>query len=207
MGRRRGLDAGWVTSLDGPHGLGDAEGVNAVSPATGRITSTPVAAAEVPASLSLTSVDGQTRTMDEWLITFQMLGVVLDPFTYESSWILESAGRILEGFQGASVRTCFVVTGTIDEAKQFCGPWVDRVLVYADPARELVKAAELEALPALLHIRQNRQLGGIAQGWEPAEWKAVVGQVARERRWTQPLIPAAGDPSPYPGSPALGLPA
>ncbi|MEZ5266113.1 MAG: hypothetical protein R2755_30975 [Acidimicrobiales bacterium] len=165
-----------------------------------------MAAAEVPANLQLTSVDGQTRTMDEWLITFQMLGVVLDPFTYESSWILETAGRILESFRGASVRTCFVVTGTIDEAKQFCGPWVDRVLVYADPDRAFVKAAELEALPALVHLRQNRHFGGVAQGWEPAEWKAVVDQVARERHWTKVVLPAAGDPGAYPGSPALGTP-
>ena len=74
-----------------------------------------MAAVEVPGSVQLTAVDGQTRTLDEWLITFQMLGVVLDPFTYESSWILETAGRILETFRGASVRTAFVVTGTVDE--------------------------------------------------------------------------------------------
>lgn len=164
-----------------------------------------MAAAEVPPNLSLTSVDGQTRSIDEWLITFPMLGVVLDPFTYESSWILESAGRILDTFREASVRTCFVVTGTADEAKQFCGPWVDRVLVYADPHRSFVKAAELEALPALFHLRQNRQLGGVAQGWEPQEWRAIAHQVARERRWIPPIIPATGDPVAYPGSPALGV--
>ena len=160
-------------------------------------------AVEVPGNLQLTAVDGQTRTLDEWLITFQMLGVVLDPFTYESSWILETAGRILETFRGASVRTCFVVTGTVDEAKEFCGPWVDRVLVLADPDRNLARAAELEALPALFHLRQNRQFGGVAQGWQPQEWRALVHQVSAERRWSRPVIPAAGDPVAYPGSPAL----
>lgn len=165
-----------------------------------------MAAAEVPASLHLTSVDGQTRSVDQWLITFQVLGVVLDPFTYESSWILDSAGRMLETFRGASVRTAFVVTGTVDEARQFCGPWVERLLVYADPEREFVKAAELEALPALFHLRQNRQFGGIAQGWQPEEWRTIVTQVARERRWTHPVVPAPGDPAAYPGSPALGAP-
>jgi len=165
-----------------------------------------VAAVEVPSTLKLTAVDGQTRTIDEWLITFQLLGVVLDPFTYESSWILETAGRILRTYRGASVRTCFVVTGTIDEARQFCGPWVDEVLVYADPDRAFVQAAELETLPALFQLRQNRQFGGIAQGWQPEEWRALSHQVAAERRWTKPVIPAAGDPVAYPGSPALGTP-
>jgi hypothetical protein len=159
---------------------------------------------EVPASLQLASIDGQRRSIDEWLITFQMLGVVLDPFTYESSWILDSAGRILETFGGASVRTAFILTGTADEARQFCGPWVERILVFADPDRDFVKAAELEALPALFHLRQTRQFGGLAQGWQPDEWKAIVAQVARERHWSQPVIPAAGDPAAYPGSPALG---
>ncbi len=144
--------------------------------------------------------------MDEWLITFQMLGVVLDPFTYESSWSLETAGRVLENYRGASVRSCFIVTGTIEEAKQFCGPWVDRVLVYADPDRDFVKAAELEALPALFHLRQNRQFGGIAQGWQPEDWRALTHQVARERRWSHPVVPAAGDPAAYQGSPALSSP-
>jgi hypothetical protein len=129
---------------------------------------------------------------------------VLDPFTYESSWILETAGRVLETFQGASVRTCLLVTGTIEEAKQFCGPWTDRLLVFADPDRDFVRAAGLEALPALFHLRQNRQFGGIAQGWQPEEWRAVTHLVAVERRWSKPVIPSPGDPVAYPGSPALG---
>ena len=169
-----------------------------------RIAFETVAAAELPANVHLSSVDGQTRTVDEWLITFQMLGVVLDPFTYESSWILETAGRVLESFRGASVRTVFVVTATADEAKQFCGPWVDRVLVYADPDRVFVRAAELEVLPALFHLRQNRTFGGIAQGWQPAEWRTIAHQVARERHWINPVVPGPSDPAAFPGSPALG---
>lgn len=163
-----------------------------------------MAAAEVPADLQLTAVDGQTRSIDEWLITFQMLGVVLDPFTYESSWILGTAGRVMETYREASLRTCFVVTGTIEEAKQFCGPWLDRVLVFADPDRAFVKAAGLEALPALFHLRQNRQFGGIAQGWQPEQWRALSNQVAAERRWSSPVIPTAADPVAYAGSAALG---
>ena len=72
-----------------------------------------MAAAEVPANLQLTSVDGQTRTMDEWLITFQMLGVVLDPFTYESSWILETAGRILGTTIGETFGYLFTAVWTM----------------------------------------------------------------------------------------------
>ncbi len=162
-----------------------------------------MAASEVPAGLQLTSLDGQTRPVEEWLITFQLLGVVLDPYTYESAWLLDTAGRILAGFRGASVRTAIVVTCGAEEAKQFLGPYVDQVLVLVDPDRAFVQACGLEELPAFVHVRQNRRIGGVAQGWDPAAWKEIAGVVAAERHWSRPLIPAAGDPAPYRGSAAL----
>ena len=166
----------------------------------------PMAAAEVPATTTLTALEGgETRTIDEWLITFQLLGVVLDPFTYESSWLLETAGRILETFRDASVRICFILTCTDAQARQFLGPWAERMLVYVDPDRAFVRACELDALPALVHLRQNRMLEGVAEGWVPEAWRAVVARVAVDAAWTKPVIPLAGDPAPYPGSPALGV--
>lgn len=165
-----------------------------------------MAAAELPSGLSLAAIDGQTRPIDEWLITFQLLGVVLDPFTYESSWILETAGRLLENYRGASVRTAFILTCTAEEAREFLGPWVDRMIVYVDPDRTFVKACELEQLPALVHVRQNREIGGAAQGWDPAQWRQVTNEVSNERRWSKPTYGAPSDPKPYPGTPALGQP-
>jgi len=162
-----------------------------------------VAASEVPAGLQLTSLDGQSRPVDEWLITFQLLGVVLDPYTYESAWLLDTAGRILEGFRGASVRTAIIVTCDADAAKEFLGAYTDQVLVLVDPDRAFVRAFELDELPAFVHLRQNRRIGGVAQGWDPAAWKEIAGVVAAERHWSRPMIPAAGDPAPYRGSAAL----
>lgn len=163
-----------------------------------------VTATELPADLQLTSIDGQTRGIDEWLITFQLLGVVLDPFTYESSWLLDTAGRILDTFRDASVRTCLITTCTASQAREFAGPWVERVLIYADPDRLAVKALELDELPALVHIRQSRQVAAVAQGWQPPQWRAITTAVAKERNWTHPVFPAPGDPAPYAGTPALG---
>jgi hypothetical protein len=163
----------------------------------------PVAASEVPPGTNLVALHGDSRSVDEWMITFPLLAVVLDPFTYESAWLLETSGRILETFRGASVRICFILTCTADEARQFLGPWAERMLTYVDPERDFVRACGLEQLPALLHLRQNRQIEGAAEGWQPEEWRKVVATVARERQWSKPVIPAAGDPAPYPGSPAL----
>ena len=44
----------------------------------------------------LTSLDGDARPLEEWLTTFHLASVVLDPYTNESSWILRTAARVLE---------------------------------------------------------------------------------------------------------------
>ena len=151
----------------------------------------------------LTPINGEAHSIEEWLITFQLLAVVVDPFTYESSWLLETAGRILHTFSGCSVRTSFIVTATADEARQFLGPWANKALTFADPERNFVRACGLVELPALLHVRQNRQIA-TAEGWQPTSWRSLTAAVAAERNWTRPVIPAGGDPLAFSGSPALG---
>jgi hypothetical protein len=44
----------------------------------------------------------------------------------------------------------------------------------------------------------------VAEGWQPEEWRTVVARVAADMAWTKPVVALAGDPAPYPGSPALG---
>jgi hypothetical protein len=152
----------------------------------------------------LTPIEGEARTLEEWLTTFQLCLVVLDPYTLESAWIIETAGRILDVFREADVRVAFVVTGTPDEARQFLGPWVERTLTFADPDRQAVKALGLNELPAFAHIRQDATLVGAAQGWDPEDWRAVASGLAKDMSWSRPLIPEPGDPAPYAGSAALG---
>ena len=166
-----------------------------------------MAAAEVPATTTLAALEGgETRTIDEWLITFQLLGVVLDPFTYESSWLLETAGRILETFRGASVRICFILTCIDAQARQFLGPWAEQMLVYVDPDRTFVRACGLERAagprPPAPEPDARRRGGGVAC---PRRGAPVVARVAVDTAWTKPVVPLAGDPAPYPGSPALGV--
>lgn len=161
-----------------------------------------MAAVAVPSGHKLEAITGEIRTLEEWMITFQLLVVVVDPYTYESSWILDTAGDLLEKFRGASVRIGFVCTSSAADAATFLGPWADKAIVFVDPDRELVKALELTQLPALLQIRQNLELAGVAEGWQPKEWKRVFDAVSAERRWTKVVIPT-GAPAPYPGSPAL----
>jgi hypothetical protein len=130
--------------------------------------------------------------------------VVLDPYTNESSWLLETAGRVLLHFGGADCRAAFVVTGPAEDAKAFLGPWADKVLTFADPDRAAVKALGLNELPAFAHIRQDLKVAGAAEGWDPMEWREVAQGLAKNNSWSAPLIPAATDPTPYAGSAAAG---
>ncbi|HLM64038.1 MAG TPA: hypothetical protein VK306_07040 [Acidimicrobiales bacterium] len=161
-------------------------------------------ATDPPGDLRLTPLGGEPRTLDAWLTTFHLAAVVLDPYTYESAWLLETAGRILEAFRGADCRIAFVVTAGPDQAREFLGPWADRVLTFTDDRLELVKALGLNELPAFVHLRQDRSVAGVAEGWDPPEWRQVASVLAKDMSWTRPTFPVAGDPAPYAGSPALG---
>ncbi|NDE21029.1 MAG: hypothetical protein EBZ98_05175, partial [Actinobacteria bacterium] len=68
------------------------------------------------------TLEGEKRELHEWLTTFHLLSVVIDPYTNESSWVLQTARRVLKQFAGSSVRTNYVVTAGPDEARMFLGP-------------------------------------------------------------------------------------
>lgn len=161
-------------------------------------------ATDPPADLSLAPINGDARSLAEWLKTFQLATVVLDPFTNESSWILETAAGILTHFTGADVRVAFIVTGTADEARAFLGPWAEKLLTFADPDRAAVKALGLNELPAFVQIRGDGKVVGAAEGWDPIEWREVAERLAKDMSWSAPLIPAAGAPSAFAGSAAAG---
>lgn len=161
-------------------------------------------ATKLPNDLSLQPLDGEARDLDEWLTTFHLASVVLDPYTNETSWVLNTAVRILEGFRGSHARVNFIVTADDDDARAFLGPLTEQFLVFCDPDRSIVKALDLESLPAFVFIRVDGEAVAVAEGWNPHEWEDVAEQIASTTRWRAPMIPAPGDPGPYAGSPAAG---
>jgi hypothetical protein len=161
-------------------------------------------ATDPPADLTLAPINGEPRTIAEWVTTFQLAAVVLDPFTNESAWIIDTAGRLLTHFREADCRVAFIVTGTADDARAFLGPWADKVLTFADPSRATVKGLGLNELPAFVQVRGDLHLAASAEGWDPREWQQVAASLAENMSWSAPLVPAQGDPSPYAGSAAAG---
>ena len=88
--------------------------------------------------VEIQEIEGGKTLFRDSLTTFPIAMVILDPYTLESSWILDTADRVLSHFQGADVRVAFVVAGSgnssvpgIDktwEAKfnNFTGNWSEK---------------------------------------------------------------------------------
>ena len=159
---------------------------------------------DVPADVQLTPLKGSPRAIAEWTTTFHLALVALDPYTLESSWILETGARVLRRYAEADVRVAFLVTCSEAEARQFMGPFATEFLVFVDPERTVVKALGLETLPAFVHVNQHHQVEAVAEGWRPEAWKVVAENLSDRMDWTVPSIPDHGDPSPFAGTPALG---
>jgi hypothetical protein len=163
------------------------------------------AGVEAPAELVLTPLQGDGRTLREWVTNFHLLTVVLDPYTNESSWILPTAQRIMAVYSESDCRMSWLVTGTdTDGAKAFLGPLAEQWLTFVDPDRTAVKALGLEQLPALVHIGTDLRVQGVAEGWEPSGWRAITANLTKVMSWGKVLVPDRGDPAPFAGTPALG---
>lgn len=156
-----------------------------------------------PPDLLLTPLNGEARPIEDWVTLFPLAVVALDPYTYESAWLLEEAGRILTTFTAADVRVGWLVTATADEAREFLGPWADTLLTFVDPDRAAIKALGLQTLPAFVVVDMAGKVGAVAEGWEPAIWRTAVARLAEVLDWSKPAIPGPRAPGPYPGTPAL----
>ena len=163
---------------------------------------------KLPIDLKLTPLvkgaAGTSRPIMEWLTTFHLASVVLDPYTNESSWILRTARRVLSEFRGCDVRINMIVTAGPDDTASFLGPLADEFLVFCDPDRAAVKAMHLTELPAFVLTQVDGVIGAKAEGWNPKSWEQVCDAIADITKWSSIELPVAGDPVPFRGSPALG---
>jgi hypothetical protein len=160
-------------------------------------------AKDPPADLVLTSLGGESRPLSEWLTTFHLATVALDPYTNESAWILTTAVRVLEGLRGSDARVNLLVTAPEDDVRTFLGRLVKEFLVFVDDDRAAVKALGVESLPAFVFIRVDGTVPAAAEGWNPAQWRSVAETIAATTAWEAPDIPLVGDPGPFHGTPAL----
>jgi hypothetical protein len=161
-----------------------------------------VAVANPAPTLRLAPIQGEDHSLGQWLTSFDLLFVAVDPKQRTSSWILPTAERVLTNFYEADCRVAWLVTGDADECREFLGERADRLLVFADPDRSAVAAFGLERLPAIVHVATDGSVVGAAEGWDPAEWRAVVNRLAKDMAWIPPVLPERSDPGPFEGTAA-----
>jgi len=52
-----------------------------------------------------------------------------------------------------------------------------------------------------VHVGTDLSIVGRADGWDPAEWKAVTDNLADVMAWNKVPLPRPGDPVPFAGVP------
>ncbi|MGH9023818.1 MAG: hypothetical protein ACRDV9_12095 [Acidimicrobiia bacterium] len=146
----------------------------------------------------LHTLDGKSRSLDDWTTMFHMLLVVM-PARPEVAPYLAIGSRILHVFQGADCRGALLVTNNADHTRRILGDAAERFLVFVDPQRQVVESLGLTRLPALVHLRQDASLAEAVEGWDPPAWRALSARLATEMSWSHPMLPAPGDPPAFVG--------
>lgn len=152
----------------------------------------------------LNPINGEARPFSDWLTTFPMLVGAIDPYTHESSWLLDTVHRLFHHYRGAGVRVAWVVTADVEGTKSFLGPYSEEFLTFSDPSSAAVKALGLTAMPGAAVIRQDGEVLALANGWDPAAWRGVSEEVGRLTNWTPLNLPGPKDPAPYAGTAIAG---
>ena len=161
-----------------------------------------VSVTTVSLDVELTPLGADPRPLKEWLTTFPLAPVILDPYTNESAWILHTARRILVTYSEADCRTCWVVTCGADQARRFLGPYADELLTFVDPDRRITAALGIDTLPAFMFVHQDGSVAAAAQGWYPPEWRTVAEAISDLTEWRRPVIGDGQDPATFGGTPA-----
>ncbi len=152
----------------------------------------------------LSSINGRARTVDQWLTTFHLLFVAVDPANDRSSWIVPTAGRVLTAYEQADCRVAWLVAGTPAETRRFLGRWASEILTFADPELTAIRGFGLQSLPAIVHMGMDGTVVNAVEGWDPADWRRLTAELSRIVRWRRPAIPLPRDPGSFTGAPVPG---
>ncbi len=152
-----------------------------------------------PSDLVLDSLRGDGYPLRDWLTSYPLLLVAIDPYTHESAWILETGRRLLDHYKPSDIRVGWLATADEEGCEQFLGPWADQYLTFPDPERTAVQALGLTRLPGLIHVRSDGHLD-VVDGWDPTGWREVSTMLSKILAWSRPMIPQPGDPTPYEGT-------
>jgi hypothetical protein len=164
------------------------------------VSATVSAVATLDGDPDLNPLNGDARPFSDWLTTFPMLIGAIDPYTHESSWLLDTVKRVFHHYSDAGVRVAWLAAGPEDGVATFLGPYAEEFLTFTDPDRVAVKALGLTTLPALTLVKQDGTIAASAEGWDPMGWRSVSDTLAELTGWTSLSVPGPKDPAPYAGT-------
>lgn len=153
-------------------------------------------------ALTLTSLAGTTRTLDDWTTMFHLVVVVLPDRLEGARWV-PIGERIFATFGDSDAKVAFLVPGNASMANRLLEHGSGKHLVFLDPDRAVIASLGLERLPAFVHLRQDTSVANAVEGWDPREWQRCARAIARALAWTAPEIGRPGDPARTEGWPAL----
>ncbi len=158
-----------------------------------------VATCVAPPEYKFGNLAGTEYKLRDWLTSYPLLLVAIDPYTAQSSWILDTAVRIFRHFQPADIRVGWICTGDVEATKAFLGPLAEEFLTISDPKAELCKELGIGVLPSLVHIRVDG-FTQHADSWDPQVWTKVTDWVATIAAWSKINLGVGPDPVAYEGT-------
>jgi hypothetical protein len=151
--------------------------------------------------LALVPITGHSRTVREWLTTFHLLFVAVDPASVRSRWIVPTAARVLFEYEQADCRVAWLVAGDPADARKLLGRWATDIMTFVDPELTTIKGFGITTLPAIVHVGMNLDIVNAVEGWDPMAWRDLTTELSRRMSWSRPHIPTLTDPGPFEGAP------
>jgi hypothetical protein len=138
-------------------------------------------------TLSLSTIDGKTRTLDDWTTVFAQCWVVL-PSKAEALDYVDLAEQIFKTFGDSDARCAYLIPGSEREARKIMSHTNGRSQCFIDPDFAVCSALGITSAPTLLFIRQDTSVAHIAQGFTLESWTKTAEDIAKSLRWTTPKL-------------------
>jgi len=138
-------------------------------------------------TLSLSTIDGTVRTLDDWTTVFRQCWVVL-PSKAEAKEIIPVAEQIFKTFGDSDARCAYLVPGNEEMAKRLMDMTTVKTQCFIDPEYKICDAYGITQAPSLVYLRQDTSAPVIVQGFEINSWIEATNQIAKSLRWTSPQL-------------------
>ncbi len=138
-------------------------------------------------TVSVSTIDGTTRTLDDWTTVFAQCWVVL-PSKLEAASYIGLAEQIFKTFGDSDARCAYLIPGGEEAARRLMEHTTIPKQCFIDPDFSVCDALGIVSAPTLVYIRQDTAVAHIAQGFTLDSWVATCEEIAKSLRWTTPKL-------------------